>query len=128
MSVALSEVFACDMGATWVWTHGWLDRRKFKGQLLSNHRSLDADYEVEDIIRGRVRRGWVITVAGDLSGCGWDMTTYFCKTEPLVVDGRWDGATTYDEYDGETEVPAEVVDGPHPATWLEMAENGDSAS
>jgi len=31
----LKEVFACDYGPTWIWVHGHVDKRKFKGQCLS---------------------------------------------------------------------------------------------
>lgn len=118
----VEEVFACDLATAWIWAHGWLDKRKFKGQCLSRYerRAFDADYEKEDLIKGKVHHGWVLTVAGDLSGCGWDMTCFLLDAEPEIVDGRYIAETTveYDDEDNETEVNPEVVDGPHKATWL----------
>jgi hypothetical protein len=117
MSVAYAppqELFACSWGTVWIWKPGHLDKSKFKGWVLSNHRSFDAEYDTYDLVRAPVRHGWVVTVAGDTSGCGWDTTTYLERDEPHIVDGRWVKFTT------EEGVPLEVVDGPHLATWLEL--------
>lgn len=116
----IEESYTCDLDVGWIWTHGWVDRRRFKGECLSkaSRRGFDTDFGEREIATGVVKHGWVLTVAGDLNGCGWDMTTFFETTEPVIVDGRWPERTTYeDEHD--REVDAEVVDGPHKATWLE---------
>ena len=118
----LREVIACDYGQATLWEHGWQDKRKFKGRALSTLPRLESvdDPDPRQVVRATVHHGWVITVAGDTSGCGWDMTTYFRDDEPVVVDGRWDGASVYDEDGEEVEGGAEVVDGPHRATWLDI--------
>jgi len=103
------------------WAHGWIDKRKFRGHLLSRADSgrLEGEEDARDIIAGKVHHGWVISIVGDTSGCGWDLTTYFETEEPHPVDGRWIDRLVLDEdEDGvEVEVPAEVADGPHKATW-----------
>lgn len=120
------DIYACDLDRVWLWVHGHVPRDKMRGAALSRLRYLDADVEPEQVFKGKVRHGWVLTVTGDLSGCGWDMSTFFEETEPQVVEDesgvrRWSGATRYDEAAGDDiEVDAEVVDGPHVATWLEM--------
>lgn len=118
-----TEAFSCDPGnRSWLWVHGHVDRSKFRGRCLSRAtaRDFEADWDVGDILRGRIVHGWVITVAGDDSGCGWDTTTYFRRHEPVVVDGRW----RYDDdggLPGDAAALFDVVDGPHAATWLEVA-------
>lgn len=118
------SVYACDFVTRWLWVHGWVNKRKFKGACLSHGfdgESDSPDEDRRDIIKAKVIHGWIISVAGDASGCGWDVTSWLLDTEPSVVDGRWDGATTYDEDGNEAEGGAEVVDGPHKATWMELA-------
>lgn len=128
MSV-LEAVYACDLDGATMWVHGWVDKRKFKGKCLSEHGMLEADFDNHDIVNAKVQHGYVLSVAGDTSGCGWDVTTYFVKDEPVLTDGRWMGATRWEDSEGSTvdpdepdsmEVPAEVVDGPHQATWLSL--------
>lgn len=121
----IHETTACDYSPSWLWVHGWVDKRKFKGRCLSavgrHWSALEGEYEKDQIMEGEVRQGWVLTCAGDLSGCGWDSTIYFEENEPVVIDGRWDGATRYDEDGEEIEGGGDIVDGPHQATWLEIA-------
>ena len=119
--VALEEIFSCYLDRAWLWAHGHIPKTKFKGECLSGlHRhSFDADYEKEVIIHAKVVHGWVLSVTGDLSGCGWDSTTWFQTEEPVIVNGVWDFAGL--GVDGQ-EAVAHVVDGPHLATWLEIGE------
>lgn len=115
MEVA-EEVFSCYADRVWIWKHGHIDKRKFKGSILSGHpHSFDGEYEIEDIIKAKVVHGWVIAIAGDLSGCGYDESTWFGITEPKIVDGRWDFAGLEDPVAEKI-----VIDGPHKATWLEI--------
>jgi hypothetical protein len=97
------------------WCHGWVDKAKFRGRLLSRTPYLEGEEDARDIIHGKVKRGWIVTVAGDTSGCGWDATMHFL-TEPLA-EGATHYAEVYDE-DGEKH-PAEIIDGPHKVTWWE---------
>lgn len=123
MSAGLEELYSCSLTDAWLWTHGHVDKRKFKGSCLSSLGYFDADIEKEQILKGKVKHGWAITVAGDTSGCGWDATMYLETDKPEVVDGRWVGHTgyEYDDEDNETEVDCEVIDGPHEATWIELS-------
>jgi hypothetical protein len=98
----LKDIYSCDLHHAWLWEHGHIDRSKFKGKCLSNVNNFDADFEIEDIINAKVRYGWVFSIAGDTDGCGWDTTTIFVTEEPNIEDYT-------------------VVDGPHLATWLEVA-------
>lgn len=146
--VVEEPVAMCHTYETNFWAHGWVDKRKFKGSILPNAQDYGG-YEPRDIFVGKVFHGWIISVAGDTSGCGWDTTMYFTKTEPVVVDGMCDVATSYEpmckfhgadwgtktffnknghDWDtmneedcSEEEHDAEVVDGPHKATWWEPA-------
>jgi len=93
-------VMMCHTEDSNFWAHGWQDKRKFKGRVLSEGGLWDLGYEPRDIFVGKVKHGWIISVAGDTSGCGWDTTMYFQEDEPTVyVDGddRYtDVATTYE--------------------------------
>jgi len=93
------------------WCHGWVNKSKFRGRLLSGY--LVGEEDPHDIFQGKVKHGWLVAVAGDTSGCGWDTTLHFF-TDPLP-EGTTHYGETYDE-DGE-EHPAEIVDGPHQVTW-----------
>jgi hypothetical protein len=124
MSAQIEEVVACDYEQlAWLWTHGWVNKRKFKGECLSrtSRRGFDTDFEEIEIVKGKVVHGWILTIAGDLSGCGWDATMYMERDEPVIIDGRWAGheGVEYDDDDNEVDVDAQVIDGPHKATWLE---------
>ena len=129
------DVYACDIDSTvTMWVRGHVPKRRFKGAVLSGAGHYDwSDSEGTDkaaILKSKVRHGWVITCAGDFSGCGWDMSMFFTEQEPKVEDGRWAGDRsadvshmTYEEDDdgNEREIEhddAEVIDGPHLATWM----------
>lgn len=119
----LTEVFACRMDTVWIWAHGHIDKRAFKGQVLSgeHHRRLDGEYEKSAIIKAKVIHGWVLTIHGYDGGCGWDDSTWFQKNEPKIVEGVWRfEALGIDPLDGTSEKVARVVDGPYEATWLEI--------
>jgi len=118
--VRTEPVAMCRTDEVCYWTHGWVDKRKFRGALLSAASwpsSLEGEEEPDTIIRGKVHHGWVLTVAGDTSGCGWDATIHFLH-EPLA-----EGTETFeDTYDADgNEVPAPIIDGPHEATWWEAS-------
>lgn len=142
-------VMMCHTEEANFWAHGWQDKTKFKGRVLSEADLYDLGYEPKDIFTGKVVQGWVISVAGDTSGCGWDTTMYFQKEEPKVDEDEhgnrsWDGATVYDQmcrvhkllwedhdWDvqkegdcSDEERDAQVVDGPHKATWWEPPPEG----
>lgn len=116
---AVQDIYACDAGRFWLWEHGTIPAHKFKGRCLSrvargSFDGIEDGFDVRvDIVKAKVHHGWVITIVGDTSGCGWDTTTWFLDAPPLIEDGHWAGATDYED-------PAEVVDGPHVATWLEL--------
>ena len=122
-AMQVEDVYACELDHVWLWARGHIPRDKMRGAALSRLPYLDAELEPEQVFRGKVKRGWVLCVAGDASGCGWDTTMHFQETEPRVWTDehgvtRWSGASTYD--DDDQEMDAEVVDGPHEATWVEM--------
>lgn len=150
MTIRVEEpVMMCHTDDANLWAHGWQNKTKFKGRVLAEANLYDLGLEPKDIFTGKVFHGWVISVAGDTSGCGWDTTIYFVKEEPVVVDGMCDVATSYEprckahgadwgtktsfnknghDWDtmneedcSEEEHDAEVVDGPHKATWWEPA-------
>jgi hypothetical protein len=119
-------VYSCDLDRVWIWEHGHVPRDKMRGKALSQRSYLDGELEVEQILRGKVRHGWVITIdgEGDAWSCGSDYVTYFQTEKPEVVDGRWAGHTVYIVDEGieeEIERDSTVIDGPHEATWLEVA-------
>lgn len=137
----IEETVSCELDDGWLWVHGWIDKRRFKGECLSQVDSFEylrSGFDDENrraVAAGSVHHGYVITVEGDMSGCGWDTTMYFEETEPTVVEierrsdpldpetmGRvrvWHGASEYvDLGDADGERPATVLDGPHKATWL----------
>ena len=116
----IEEVFACQLDRVWLWKHGHLDKVKFKGEILSNIDRLDGEYEKHDIIRATVVHGYVLSITGDLSGCGWDSTTWFQRAEPKVENGVWDFAGLGIDPLDESEGVARVIDGPYKATWLEI--------
>lgn len=122
---APEAVYSCDLDSVWIWEHGHLSTRKMRGKALSQRPHLDADVEVEQILRGKVRQGWVITIdgEGDAWACGSDYVTYFETEKPIVIDGKWpDHTVLVDAETGEEEErDATVIDGPHEATWLEIA-------
>ncbi len=105
------------------WVRGHVNKEKFRGRLLSraSEGRLEGDYEPMDIIKGNVKHGWLISCAGDTSGCGWDTSMYFLD-EPLP-----EGTKQYEvwSYGEEGDVMAEIVDGPHEVTWWE-AVDGDA--
>jgi hypothetical protein len=116
-----TSVYSCDWEVRWLWVEGWVNKRKFKGKCISHGFGAESDSPDEDrgdIIRAKVHHGWIISVAGDASGCGWDATSWLVDDEPHVVDGKWLGPP--EDQVGGTEFPAEVVDGPRKVTWLEV--------
>lgn len=119
--MSVEEVVACSMEGSWLWTHGHVPKRKFKGKAIAEAKSGYFEsiepYDYLSVVRGKVKHGWVLTVKGDSSGCAADFTIYFI-TEPLA-----EGTTTYEECLGEDGDfhPCEIYDGPHEATWLEPA-------
>ena len=123
--MSTEAVYSCDLVQVWIWEHGYLPRDKMRGRALSRRLHLDAEVEVEQILRGKVKHGWVITIdgEGDAWACGSDYVTYFVEEKPEIVDGCWSGHTVYIEDDEGEEEDREptVVDGPHEATWLAMA-------
>src|SRR5262245_38032173 len=119
-------IYSCELDQVWIWEHGHLSARKMRGKALSRRPYLDADVDVEQIVHGTVRHGWVITIdgEGDAWSCGSDYVIYFETAKPNVIDGKWIGheSITYDDDDNEVVVDVStVVDGPHEATWLEIA-------
>lgn len=128
MNAIAEESYSCDLDQVWIWVHGHISDRKMRGIGLSRRPYLEADVQVEQILRARVRRGWVITIdgEGDAWNCGADWLTYFETEKPVVVDGKWEDhpVLAYDPETGDDlddECPATVVDGPNEATWLEIA-------
>lgn len=103
------------------WVRGHVNPVKFRGQLLSKATNgmLEGDYEPMDIIKGNIKRGWLISCAGDVSGCGWDSAMFFLE-EPLP-----EGTKQYEVWTYDGDVMAEIVDGPHEVTWWEAAD-GDA--
>lgn len=119
-----ADIYSCDLDSVWIWTPGHVSRSKMRGIGLSKRPYLDADVEVEQILRAKVRRGWVLTIdgEGDAWACGADFVTYFETEEPEVADGKWIGHTVLvdSETGEEEERDSTVYDGPHEATWLEI--------
>jgi hypothetical protein len=105
----------CDTYEVRYWARGWVKKRKFRGKLLSRASNgyLEGNEEPRDIVDGVVLHGWLIAVAGDTSGCGWDTTFYFL-TEPLP-----EGTKQFEVYQDGNESRAPIVDGPHEVTWWE---------
>jgi hypothetical protein len=122
VSTGLEELYSCNLTDNWIWAQGHWDKRKFKGACLSAIGRFDSDFDKEQILKGKVKHGWAISIVGDTSGCGWDVTMHLEDTKPEVIDGRWHHHTVlnYDDDDNETEEDAEVADGPHEATWIEL--------
>jgi len=122
MSIDIQEpVVMCHTYDNNYWAHGHQNKSKFRGALLKRTPwGLEGGEDADTIIHGKVKHGWIIAVAGDVSGCGWDTTMYFQATEPKVVGGWWKECPgiTYDGDDEERDA-GEVVDGPHPVTWWE---------
>lgn len=119
----LEEIFSCDYDSrVWLWSHGNVPRDKMRGRALSARNTFDAEIDVEQILRGKVVHGWIVTIdgEGDWSGCGSDWVTYFEKEKPDVVDGKWAGHPVENE-ELDDEVPATVIEGPYEATWLEIS-------
>lgn len=112
------------------WARGHIDKTKFRGRLLSlaSDRRLEGDEDTHDILAGKVKHGWIVTVAGDWSGCGGDFSIYFLETKPETefIENPED---YFDDWDDESKAayieeigePGQIVDGPHEATWWEPA-------
>lgn len=122
-SLPIDELPSCNFDdRSTFWTHGWVTKKKFRGAMLSRRRYFDTEIEPEDIFKGKVVHGWILTT-GD--GNGWcddgGGVTYLLTEEPTVVDGEWAGRERYDDDGEEIEGLSPVLDGPHKATWMANA-------
>lgn len=111
-------VFMCtNDAASNYWMHGHVTRDKIRGAALGSSMLRDElGVQPSDIFKAKVVPGWVLTVDGGDALCGYDQTVYFVTEKP-------EGGTYGVNYDDDDkEVPAEIVDGPHEATWLEIGQ------
>jgi hypothetical protein len=128
--VAIEEpVSMCRTFENNYWARGHIDKTKFRGALLSSASSgaLEGEEEPRDILAGKVKYGWIATVAGDWSGCGGDYSIYFLDTKPETefIENPED---YFDDWDDESKAayieeigePGRIID-VHEATWWEPA-------
>lgn len=121
MSVRIEEpVSMCHTFTNNYWAHGHIPKAKFRGRLLSyaSEFRLEGDEDVRDILAGRVKHGWIISVAGDWSGCGGDYTIYFLENEPPDVGAVWEEPDP-DLYEEDDEVPTGEIIDKQLCTWWE---------
>ena len=130
----LEAIDSCGMTGTWIWVNGWHEEKQVRAHLVAAAEGLDSTLDTmaeeleeeaavkllrERLERAPIHRGWALSVAGDLTGCGWDSAMYFVVGEqpPSIVNGHWDGGGEFD-----LEEPAPVLDGPRQVTWVEEEE------
>jgi len=84
MTLVVDELYPCAGEGMVLFVYGHHDRSKFRGACLAavSRGAVDGPYYVEDVLRGRVRKGyWGDFEQGDGEWCDADWITHACAPD-----------------------------------------------